>query len=191
MRRRIVPLLLPLLAALSASLGYTCRPLEPVVNEVVLGDLVLRTWLSETVRTGRTQAEYRYVGELQNTGGDGVTGVVVAARSLGDATTILDSQLVFGDVPPGSIAPSQDTYTIVQDRTQPYDPTLLEYAAFEDAIPTGMLDFAGTVGSAGGIVDAQMGRVVLEFPPGAVATETDIRVSPLANVGVPRPPLLS
>jgi uncharacterized delta-60 repeat protein len=48
-----------------------------------------------------------------------------------------------------------------------------------------VIDYAGTVGAAGGIIDAQNGRVVLDFPAGALGADTDIRVSPLANVGVP------
>jgi uncharacterized delta-60 repeat protein len=48
-----------------------------------------------------------------------------------------------------------------------------------------VIDYAGTVGVTGGVITAHGGRVVLEFPPGAVSVDTDIRVSPLANVGVP------
>jgi hypothetical protein len=35
------------------------------------------------------------------------------------------------------------------------------------------------------VISAQMGRVMLNFSPGAVSEDLDIRVSPLANVGVP------
>lgn len=48
-----------------------------------------------------------------------------------------------------------------------------------------VIDYAGTVGPAGGVINAQVGRVVLAFSPGAVSEDTDIRVSPLSNVGVP------
>jgi hypothetical protein len=48
-----------------------------------------------------------------------------------------------------------------------------------------VLDYAGTIGPAGGLVSAYMGRVKLDFSPGAVSEDVDIRVSPLANVGVP------
>ena len=48
-----------------------------------------------------------------------------------------------------------------------------------------VIDFVGTIGDEGGTVDAEMGRVVLDFPPGAVSGDTDIRISRLANVGVP------
>jgi uncharacterized delta-60 repeat protein len=48
-----------------------------------------------------------------------------------------------------------------------------------------VIDFAGTVGPEGGSVDAHNGRVSVDFPAGAVLEDTNIRVSPLANVGVP------
>jgi len=48
-----------------------------------------------------------------------------------------------------------------------------------------VIDYAGTVGPEGGSVQAHNGRVALEFSAGAVSEDTDIRVSPLANVGVP------
>jgi uncharacterized delta-60 repeat protein len=47
------------------------------------------------------------------------------------------------------------------------------------------LDYAGTIGPAGGVISAHIGRVVLDFSPGAVSEDIDIRVSLLANVGVP------
>lgn len=48
-----------------------------------------------------------------------------------------------------------------------------------------IIDYAGTVGADGGVIEAHRGRVTLEFSPGAVSEDTFIRVSPLANVGVP------
>lgn len=48
-----------------------------------------------------------------------------------------------------------------------------------------VIDYAGTVGTQGGVIEAHRGRVVLEFSEGAVSEDTFIRVSPLANVGVP------
>lgn len=185
MRSRSAPLLIILLAALPLSMAQTCRPLDPVVTEVVYGDFVLRVWRNDdVVRTGRTEAEYQYLGELENTGAEDATAVIAYVTSRSSGTTVVDPLLVFGDVPAGATVASQDTYTISQDRTQPYDPTLVDFQVAEGAMPP-MLDYAGTVGSAGGMVDAKLGRVVLEFPPGAVADDTDIRVSSLANVGYP------
>lgn len=48
-----------------------------------------------------------------------------------------------------------------------------------------VIDYAGTVGPDGGVVEAHRGRVTLDFSAGAVSEEIDVRVSPLANVGVP------
>jgi uncharacterized delta-60 repeat protein len=48
-----------------------------------------------------------------------------------------------------------------------------------------VIDYAGTVGPEGGLVEAHNGRVSLDFAAGAVSGDTNIRVSPLANVGVP------
>lgn len=48
-----------------------------------------------------------------------------------------------------------------------------------------VIDYAATIGPDGGVVEIHNGRVKLEFPPGALSEETHIRVSPLANVGVP------
>jgi len=183
-RRRLAAPLLVLCAGLPVLLAPTCRTLDPVVNEVVLGDFVLRTWLDETVRTGRTEAEYRYAGELENRSAASASGVMVAVQSLTSATLVLDSMLAFGEVPAGGTVSSQDTYAITHDREQAFDPSLLEYAVFEDAIPTA-LDFAGTVGSAGGLVAAPQEGVALDFPPEAVSEAIDIRISPLENVGFP------
>lgn len=48
-----------------------------------------------------------------------------------------------------------------------------------------VIDYAGTVGAEGGVVEAHRGRVKLEFSPGALSEDTFIRVSPLSNIGVP------
>lgn len=48
-----------------------------------------------------------------------------------------------------------------------------------------VIDYAGTVGADGGVVEAHRGRVKLEFSAGALSEDTHIRVSPLANIGVP------
>lgn len=48
-----------------------------------------------------------------------------------------------------------------------------------------VIDYAGTVGPEGGLVEAHNGRVSLDFSAGAVSQDTNIRVSPLSNVGVP------
>lgn len=48
-----------------------------------------------------------------------------------------------------------------------------------------VIDYAGTVGPEGGSVKAHKGRVSLDFSAGAVSEDTNIRVSPLANSGVP------
>lgn len=48
-----------------------------------------------------------------------------------------------------------------------------------------VIDYAGTVGADGGTLDAHNGRVTIEFSAGALSADTFIRVSPLANVGVP------
>ncbi|MBW2686922.1 MAG: hypothetical protein JRE19_13555 [Deltaproteobacteria bacterium] len=48
-----------------------------------------------------------------------------------------------------------------------------------------VIDYAGTVGPDGGVVEIHNGRVKLDFPPGAVSEDIHIRVSPLVNVGVP------
>jgi uncharacterized delta-60 repeat protein len=47
------------------------------------------------------------------------------------------------------------------------------------------LDIAGTVGPAGGELSGHEGSVVLDFPAGAVTENLDIRISPIASVGVP------
>jgi uncharacterized delta-60 repeat protein len=65
------------------------------------------------------------------------------------------------------------------------DPQLIFADGFEAPPPEQRLDYAGTVGPAGGEISAHQGRVVLNFPSGALTEDTDIRVSPLANVGVP------
>ena len=177
--RAWLPTFSVLLAAAPLLVGPNCTP-EPVVHEVALGDFVLRARLAETIRTGRTEARFRYVAELVNGGGSNATGVTVVVTSNTGDTVVLDPVLVFGNVAAGATVESSDSYTIRQDRTVPYDPDLLDFEVVQDSIPD-VPDWIGTMGSSGGVLDARQGRVVLEFPPGAVPDGTEIRVTPVPN----------
>lgn len=164
-------------AALPVLLGFGIP--TPVVHEVDLGDFILRYQLVATERVGRTVFDYRYESTLES-GGPSAENVKVNVTSGANATALRDDQLVFGNVPSGETVASRDTFTLQQDRTVFFDPGALTWELETEAIPT-VPDYAGTVGPEGGMVDALRGRVRLDFASGAVAEQTDIRVTPIRS----------
>lgn len=99
-----------------------------------------------------------------------------------EATTNLIDWVTLGEQPAQSGGENTAVLTILlnADWSQSF------FRVFHElSIDQPRLDYAGTVGPAGGEITAQQGRVVLNFPSGALTEETDIRVSPLASFGVP------
>lgn len=154
--------------------------LEPVVHEVTIGGFRLRVELATSRRTDRGVGEFRYRAELVNETGTDATDVVAEVSHSLAATSILDDLLIFGDVPAGATVASRDSFSFVHDRSIPFDPGKLSYVIRQAAIPD-VPDWAGTIGSGGGITDAGQGGVVLDFPSGAVFAETPIRITPLSG----------
>lgn len=169
-----------LLVATSLGAEVPASTLEPVVHEFVLQDFSLGVSLAAKRRTGRTEVQYRYRGELENTGTFDATEVVVRVTSGSEATRIVDDLLVFGDVGEGTSAQSADTFSFEHDRTVPFDPAVFSFSVEQDAIPD-IPFWAGTLDTAGGLVDARLGRALLEVPPGALPASTEIRVTPLTS----------
>jgi uncharacterized delta-60 repeat protein len=99
-----------------------------------------------------------------------------------EATTNLIDWIALGEQAPQSVGEETATLIILLNEDWPQTFYRVSHAL---SIEQPVLDYAGTIGLAGGVISAHMGRVVLDFSPGAVSEETDIRVSPIANVGVP------
>lgn len=110
-----------------------------------------------------------------------LTGPTTSAYTI-EASTNLVNWTTLGQPAPQSIGEDTVTLTLTPDANWP----LAFFRIFYDSvIPQPPLDIAGTVSPSGGQISAHQGRVVLDFSPGAVQEDTDIRVSPLANVGAP------
>jgi uncharacterized delta-60 repeat protein len=99
-----------------------------------------------------------------------------------EATTNFIDWIPWGEQVPQSVGEETAALTILLDPGWPHTFFRVSHGL---SIDQPGLDYAGTMGPAGGVISAHMGRVVLNFSPGAVSEEIDIRVSPLANVGVP------
>jgi uncharacterized delta-60 repeat protein len=99
-----------------------------------------------------------------------------------EATTNLIKWVSLGEQTPQSLGDTMATLTINLDTD--WDSAFFRVSD-EPILNLLPLDYAGTIGPAGGVISAQTGRALLDFPPGAVSEDTDIRISPLVNVGVP------
>jgi uncharacterized delta-60 repeat protein len=99
-----------------------------------------------------------------------------------EATTNLVDWIALGEQAPQSVGEEMAALTILLTPEWPHT-----FLRVSDGLSSDqpVLDYAGTIGPAGGVISAHMGRVVLDFPPGAVSGDIHIRVSPVVNVGVP------
>jgi len=88
--------------------------------DLLIGDSTLQ----DKKRVGRVLFEYTYIVEATNTG-DKLEGVKATLTSTSPYTTIVDGDIDFGNIAAGATVSSSDTYIIRQDRTVPFDPTLL------------------------------------------------------------------
>ena len=87
---------------------------------------VVRLNLAGSQRASRTETQYIYSVEIWNDGA-ATKGVVATVRSSSPRTTVVDGTLDFGNVRAHESTLSKDTFTIIQDRTQPFDPGLLNF----------------------------------------------------------------
>ena len=84
-------------------------------------------------RVSRTDFEYTYKLQLQNTG-DAVSNVSVVVTSTSGSTIIVDGNLTFGDIGSGATASSQDTFSFRQNRRVAFDPGALQYDIQMDTV---------------------------------------------------------
>lgn len=65
--------------------------------------------------------------QLANTGLAFAKGVIGTVTSTSSRTTISEGTVIFGNVAPGATAAAPDTFTIIHDRTVPFDPAVLRW----------------------------------------------------------------
>ncbi len=73
-------------------------------------------------RVGRLEDEFKIKADLTNTG-PALTGITATVASTPPETSAAKPTLNFAAVPTGAPVTSSDTFTIIQDRTKPFDPT--------------------------------------------------------------------
>ena len=74
----------------------------------------------------RTDYDYTYQAKLTNTGQD-AAGATATLTSSSPNTKVIDGSLSFGPVGAGQTVTSTDTFVIRQNRTYPYDPSVLSW----------------------------------------------------------------
>jgi hypothetical protein len=82
--------------------------------------------LISSKKVSLTTVDYTYRLDITNLGPD-VRGVQANVASTAATTQIMDGSVTFGPVPQGARATSLDTFTIRQDRTQPFTPSTLKW----------------------------------------------------------------
>jgi len=157
--------------------------LVPVIAtaELLVGDATLQ----DKQRVGRILFEYTYTVEVTNTG-DKLKGVKATLTSTSPYTTIIDGDIDFGNIAAGATVNSTDTYTIRQDRTAPFDPTLLifEFTSMpvadaganqvDVAVDTTVtLDGSASMPGYTGTLPLNFSWTITEQPPSSAATLSD------------------
>ncbi|NOZ54688.1 MAG: hypothetical protein GXP08_16390 [Gammaproteobacteria bacterium] len=140
--------------------------------------------LQDKKRVGRVLFEYTYV-EVTNSGGR-LEGVKATISSTSPYTNVIQGAVDFGNIAAGATVTSLDTYTIRQDRTVPFDPTLLifEFTSLPIAdagadqvdVPTGTTVFLnGGASMAGftGSLSLSFNWTITERPLASTATLSD------------------
>ena len=108
-------LLLALLALGSQRLSAQQQPFQLVsINQI------------SSTRVTRTQWDYTYTATVQNTGA-AATGVTATVMSSAPSTVIVNGSLSFGSIGAGQTVTSTNTFTIEQDRTVPFELSVLSF----------------------------------------------------------------
>ena len=144
--------------------------------------------LIQKQRVGRVIYEYTYTAEITNNGNN-ATNVTAAATSGSASTTVMQGELVFGDVPAGDTLTSQNTFIIRQDRRYPLEWSDLDWQIdFEPALVVGReVVFEGPTKIDPAVLDvlpkSDEGRPILIEIPGA-RLEIDLeRRDPITVLG--------
>jgi len=97
------------------------------------GGLVLQSYnLVSKTRVGRTVFEYIYTMTLNNNSTEAVSNVIVELLDAPDNVTILDPDVSFAYIEAGESAISDDTFSIVVDRSVTVDATIISWRATFD-----------------------------------------------------------
>ncbi len=120
-----------LLAATSLALG-SCLP---VVHTAQVGNTKLEYRQTAQQRVGRTEVEYSFTVDATNTGTTSATGLSGSVASTNPATAIVEGALAIGDLAPGQKKTGVDSFTIRQDRTQPFAPAQLVFQVTSATAP--------------------------------------------------------
>ncbi len=107
-------------------------PTAEVTSPLTVGNHTLVA----TTRFNRTLFDFTYTATLTNAGGDAFQNVIATLTSRAAATQVIDGKLTFGKVEPGAVLRSQNTFTIRQDRTVPFNPADLVWTVSYNHAPT-------------------------------------------------------
>lgn len=95
--------------------------------EASYGEVVVDSYEQITaVRISRTHYQYTYKIHITNTG-EALTNLRATVSSTTSATTIIENELTFGDVPASATAVSEDTIEFQHNRTVAFDTSALVY----------------------------------------------------------------
>jgi VCBS repeat-containing protein len=111
-----------------ATVSLTIKPASPE-PKFTIGNYTI---VSST-RIDRTHFEYTMTAEIANIGlsAEGVKAVVT---STSPASVIVENTIIFGNVAAGQTLTSTDTFTFIQDRTVPFDPSAFVWSFVVDRL---------------------------------------------------------
>ncbi len=109
----------------------------PAVIVQALTDLTVSSsyQLISSKRITRTLFDFTYKVQITNSGAEHFGDVAATVTSIAAATTIVDGNVMFGAVAPGATVTSQDTFTLRQDRTLPFNPADLVWTMLANRAP--------------------------------------------------------
>ena len=107
-------------------------PSTAVAEALTVGNYTLVS----TTRFNRTLFDFTYTATLTNAGGESFQNVTATLTSRATTTQVIDGKLTFGKVGPGAVLRSQNTFTIRQDRTVPFNPADLVWTVSYNHAPT-------------------------------------------------------
>lgn len=100
-------------------LSMLIPPLDALASSSVTG-----TQLVSSVRSGRTTFDFTYRITVQN-GSPGLSSAVATVGSLAATTVVLKGAVTLGSLSENGMVTSTDTFTIRQDRSVPFNPSML------------------------------------------------------------------
>lgn len=121
---------LPILPAYAA--GALDTAAVPALADLTVGSTYP---LVSSTRVTRTLFDFTYKAQIINGGAQEFADVAATVTSKATTTAIMDGNVSFGRVPAGATVTSQDTFTIRQDRTVPFNPADLTWTVRANRAP--------------------------------------------------------